>query len=63
MITDGKVSSPAMQKKEAEQERKGGLDWCICGKCKVMSINAESLCCREKDEVSDEILNGYFLHS
>ena len=62
MITDGEVSSPAMQTKEAEKERKGSLDWCICGKCKVMSISAGSLCYREKNEVSDEILNGYFLH-
>ena len=62
MITDGDVSSAAMQTKEAEKERNGSLDWCICGKCKVMSINAESLCCREKNEVLDEILNGYFLH-
>ena len=51
-----------MQTKEAEKERKGNLDWCLCGKCKAMSTNAESLCCREKKEVSDKILNGNFLH-
>ena len=60
--TDGEVSSSAMQTKEAEKERKGNLDWCLCGKCKAMSTNAESLCCREKNELSDEILNGNFLH-
>ena len=60
--TDGEVSSSAMQTKKAEKERKGNLDWCLCGKCKAMSTNAESLCCREKNELSDEILNGNFLH-
>ena len=60
--TNGEVSSSATQTKEAEKERKRNLDWCLCGKCKAMSTNAESLCCRQKCEVSDEILNGNFLH-
>ena len=60
--TDEEVSSSAMQTKEAEKERKGNLDWCLCGKCKAMSTNAESLCCHEKKELSDEILNNNFLH-
>ena len=47
--------------KEAKKERKGNLDRCLCGKCKAMSTNAESLHCREKN-VSDEILNGNFLN-
>ena len=59
---DREVSSSAMQTKEAEKKRKGNLDWCLCGKFKAMSTNAESLCRREKNEVSDEILNGNFLH-
>ena len=50
--TDGEVSSSAMQTKEAEKERK----------CKAMFTNSESLCCREKNGLSDEILNGNFLH-
>ena len=60
--TDRKVSSSAMQTKEAEKEQKGHLDWHLCGKCKAMSTNAESLCCYEKKELSDEILNNNFLH-
>ena len=51
-----------MQTKRAEKERKGNLDCCLCGECKAMSTNAESLCYREKNEGSDEILNGNFLH-
>ena len=50
-----------MQTKEAKKERKGNLDWCLWEKRKAMSTNAESLYCREKN-VSDEILNGNFLH-
>ena len=61
--TDGETSSSAMQKKEVEKERKGNLDWCLCGKCKAMSTNAESLFCRQKNELSDEILNGNFFIS
>ena len=40
--TDGEVSSSAMQAKKAEKEQKGNLDWCLCGKRKAMSTNAES---------------------
>ena len=60
--TGGEVSPSAMQTKEAEKERKANLDGCLCGKCKAMSTNTAGLCCREKNEVSDEILNGNFLH-
>ena len=60
--TEGEISSLTMQTKEAEKEQKGNLDWCLCGKCKAKFTNAASLCCREKNEVSDEILNGNFLH-
>ena len=47
--TDGKISSSAMQTKEDEKEQTGNLDGCLCGKCKAMSANAESLCCRQKN--------------
>ena len=46
--TDGKVSSSSMQTKEAEKEWKGHLDQHLCGKCKTMSTNAESLLPWEK---------------
>ena len=60
--TDGEVCSSTMETKEAEKEQQRNLDWCLRQKCKAKSTNAESLCCREKNEVSDEILNSYFLH-
>ena len=47
---------------ELKKEPKGEQDCCLCGKFKAMSTNADSLCCRKKNEVSDEILNGNFLH-
>ena len=58
---DGEVSSSAMQTKETEKERKRNLDWYLCGKYEAMSTDAESLCYREKNEISDEIPNGNFL--
>ena len=51
-----------MQTKRAEKERKGNLDCCLGENFKAMSTNAEILCYREKNEVSDGILNSNFLH-
>ena len=35
--TDREISSSTIQTNEAEKERKGNLDQCLCGKCKTMS--------------------------
>ena len=51
--TDGEASSSAMQAKEAEKEQKWNLNWCLCRKCRAMSTNAESMCCLEKNELSE----------
>ena len=51
--TDWEVSSSTMQTKKAKKEWRGNLDWCLCGKCKTLSTNAESLCCCEKNEILD----------
>ena len=61
--TDGEVSFSAMQTKEAEEVRKRNLDWCLCGKCKAISTNAESLCCREKNELTVKFLTVTFFIS
>ena len=61
--TDGEISSPAIPTKEAEKERKGNLDWRLCGKCKVMSTNTESFCCRQKNELSVKFLTANFFIS
>ena len=60
--TDREVSSSTMQKNKAIKEQRGNLDWCLCGKFKTLSTNAESLCCCEKNEILGEIPNGNFLH-
>ena len=57
-----KSVSQLYKQSELKKEPKGELDCCLCGKFKAMSTNADSLCCRKKNEVSDEILNGNFLH-
>ena len=49
------------KRRETEKEQKVNPDWCLCGKCLAMSTDAESLSCREKNEISDKILNGDFL--
>ena len=41
---DGEVSFSAMQTKGVEKERKGNLDWCLCGKFNAVSTDAENLC-------------------
>ena len=61
--TDGEVSSSVMQTKEAEKERKGNLNWCLCGKCKAMSTNTEGLCCREKNKCRMKLLMVTFFIS
>lgn len=29
------------------QDRLGGSDWCVCGRCRSMDTAPESICCRE----------------
>ena len=60
--TNWEVSPSTIQTKEADKEQKRNLDWCLCGKYKTMSTNSKSLSCRKKNEMSDEILKGNFLH-
>lgn len=43
--------------------RIGNIHWCLCGECKPMETEAESLCCLDTNEVPDEYFEGeYFLH-
>ena len=55
------------QTPESEQSiltsRIGNTHWCLCGECKPMETEAESLCCLDTNEVPDEYFEGkYFLH-
>ena len=38
----------------------GNTNWCICGNCSKMETSAESLCCCEMIEISDEIFNAIY---
>ena len=55
------------QTPESEQSilasRIGNIHWCLCGECKPMETEAESLCCLDTNEVPDEHFEGkYFLY-
>ena len=43
---------------EATTDRVGTNDWCVCGACKAMQTEAESLCCRDTNEISEEFFEG-----
>ena len=58
--TEGEVLQLCKQRKLKKNEIQIGVfveNERIC-----LPINTDSLCCREKNEVSDEILNGNFLY-
>ena len=55
--TDGEVSLQLCRLCKQREARLASF-----GKCKAMSTDTESLCCRKKNEVSDEILKGNFLY-
>jgi hypothetical protein len=42
------------------QVRIGNTDWCLCGRCKSMDTFSESLCCRDTNEIPDELFQGNF---
>ena len=35
-----------------------GHQWCVCGKCRPMQTFTESLCCRDTNEVPDDLFEG-----
>jgi len=45
--SDGKVSGTSAVK----TTRMGNLDWCKCGKCKMMLSEEENKCCQEEEKV------------
>ena len=40
------------------KQRKGNTDWCLCGKCKAMETERESLCCLDTNEIPDDYFEG-----
>ena len=43
---------------DEEKSRIGNVDWCVCGKCRPMQTFTESLCCRDTNEVPDDLFEG-----
>ena len=44
--------------KATKVSRVGKNDWCVCGSCKAMQIEAESLCCRDTNEIPEDFFEG-----
>ena len=38
---------------EITDGRKGNTNWCLCGHCQAMGTEAESLCCRDTNDIPD----------
>ena len=39
--------------------RIGKIDWCVCSKtCEAMMTETESQCCKEGNDISDELFKG-----
>ena len=38
---------------EITDGRKGNTNWCLCGHCQAMGTEAESLCCRDNNDIPD----------
>ena len=54
-------SSSSVSSDEYNREnisRAGKTDWCLCGKCRAMETDIESLCCCETNEVPDDYFEG-----
>ena len=43
-----------------DDTRIGNTSWCLCGKCLSMSTDAESLCCRDMNEIPDDYFEGNY---
>ena len=46
-----------------EESRIGNINWCSCGgHCKPMQTYTGSFCCRDTNEIPDELFEGNFYH-
>lgn len=50
--------SDVHEETEVEMKRIGNIGWCKCGRCKVMSTEKESFCCKEVMEIDEGRLEG-----
>ncbi|XP_066922098.1 uncharacterized protein [Clytia hemisphaerica] len=54
----GKESIASNNSNDEQKPRKGNTDWCLCGSCKVMETEVESLCCLDTNEIKDDYFEG-----
>ena len=56
---DPRPVSPSSDEEEDEtnsaDSRIGNRDWCVCGKCEAMENSIESLCCKDTNEVPEDL--------
>ena len=41
-----------------ETIRVGNKEWCLCSMCRCMPTEIESLCCRENNDIPDDLFQG-----
>ena len=58
--SDDEFPTSLTQEKSLPDIRIGNTFWCVCGKCLPMDTYAESLCCRDTNEITDECFLGIF---
>ena len=47
-----------------KKTRAGNNNWCQCGGyCQPMDTDTESLCCRDTNEIPDDILKASFINA
>ena len=44
----------------SDSENDDDTSWCLCRKCLSMSTYAESLCCRDTNEIPDDYFEGNY---
>ena len=55
-------SSSSSDESENDDSRIGNNEWCLCGgHCRPMQSYTESLCCRDTNEIPDEMFEGIVL--
>ncbi|KAH7982286.1 hypothetical protein HPB52_003586 [Rhipicephalus sanguineus] len=50
-LSEEDSSSPDSDNAMQEALRIGNVQWCLCGSCRAMETETESVCCREIDKV------------
>ena len=61
-LSSDTVGSDYSSDGDAENERIGNNDWCVCGKkCRAMQTYTESYCCQDTNEIPEDFFKGKIL--